>query len=243
MQHPHILSLAVAPGVCSRDVSQCPTQHLLPWGPGLLYTTLQAMLPGQSLCTTALFRAARSRKWCCLRSLYVAGAGFHPALALPVQLDTGTNNQELLDDKFYLVRCLDAAPRCAALCFARQRGAKGTSDRQLQDESVQWLHPLTLVPEPPDPSVCAGQQEEAPGRGGPHGGRGGVLHCRAGQVAGCAPARRCVYAAGCPVGRMVAGEQPRPGVRLMGAASAANGPGIGSSCGGWLPGRAGQVAG
>ena len=37
--------------------------------------------------------------------LYVAGGGFHPEHSLPAQLDLGTDNQELLDDKFYLVRC------------------------------------------------------------------------------------------------------------------------------------------
>lgn len=35
--------------------------------------------------------------------LYVAGAGFHPNHSLPAQLDCGTDNQQLLDDKFYLV--------------------------------------------------------------------------------------------------------------------------------------------
>ncbi len=35
-------------------------------------------------------------------ALYVAGAGFHPEHSLPVVLDLGTNNQELLNDKFYL---------------------------------------------------------------------------------------------------------------------------------------------
>ncbi|KAG6885740.1 hypothetical protein C0993_010567 [Termitomyces sp. T159_Od127] len=35
-------------------------------------------------------------------SLYIAGAGIHPASTIPICLDFGTNNQEFLDDPFYL---------------------------------------------------------------------------------------------------------------------------------------------
>ena len=38
--------------------------------------------------------------------LYVGVGGFHPEHSLPAQLDVGTCNEELLKDKFYLVRIL-----------------------------------------------------------------------------------------------------------------------------------------
>ena len=42
--------------------------------------------------------------------LYVGVGGFHPEHSLPAQLDVGTCNEELLKDKFYLVRLFYKPP-------------------------------------------------------------------------------------------------------------------------------------
>lgn len=55
-------------------------------------------------------------------SLYVACAGIHPNLCLPVMLDVGTNNAELLTDPFYV--------------GLRQRRLRGAAYDELVDEFV-----------------------------------------------------------------------------------------------------------
>ncbi len=55
-------------------------------------------------------------------ALYCVGAGIHPARTLPVSLDVGTNNQELLDDPLYL--------------GWRQKRIKGDEYLELVDEFV-----------------------------------------------------------------------------------------------------------
>ena len=80
--------------------------------------------------------------------LYVAGGGFHPEHSLPAQLDLGTDNQELLDDKFYLVRCFLWALQCSQYpsrsCHWRQvlPGALFDWDPAWQPPCVSGLRPL-----------------------------------------------------------------------------------------------------
>jgi malate dehydrogenase (oxaloacetate-decarboxylating) len=63
-------------------------------------------------------------------SLYVAGAGIPPWQILPVSLDVGTNNQELLDDDLYL--------------GLRQRRIEGAEYDELIDEFVEAVK--TVLP-------------------------------------------------------------------------------------------------
>lgn len=67
-------------------------------------------------------------------ALYCAGAGIHPGYTLPVSLDVGTNNQELLDDDLYL--------------GWRNRRITGSEYDQLIEEfvkAVQQVFPNALI--------------------------------------------------------------------------------------------------
>ncbi len=67
-------------------------------------------------------------------SLYVACAGIQPSQCLPIMLDVGTNNQELLDDVLYL--------------GLKQRRLQGDGYDSLVDEfvqSVQEVYPKALI--------------------------------------------------------------------------------------------------
>lgn len=67
-------------------------------------------------------------------SLYTACAGVHPALCLPITIDVGTDNADLLNDPFYL--------------GLNQRRLRGPAYDELMDEfmeAVQQLFPGALV--------------------------------------------------------------------------------------------------
>ena len=66
--------------------------------------------------------------------LYVAAAGFHPEKVLPVVIDVGTNNKDLLDDPFYL--------------GLKQKRLEGKEYYEIIDEfvaAVKYRYPNALI--------------------------------------------------------------------------------------------------
>ena len=67
-------------------------------------------------------------------SLYVAAGGIHPGRTLPVCLDVGTNNQELLNDRLYI--------------GAKQKRLDGPAYYEFVDEfmtAVRYRYPNALI--------------------------------------------------------------------------------------------------